>query len=1116
MRPGLHSTIRTLCLLACAFATAILYATPPTPDGTDFFETHIRPLLVEQCYRCHSATSDKIKGGLTLDSKSGMDKGGDNGPILFPGNPDRSRLITAVRWTDPDLQMPPKRKLSDQQIADLAAWVKMGAPDPRVSASNSSTTQPFDLAKARKWWSFQPRAKVQPPTVNNSHWAQTPIDNFILAKLEEKHLSPAKPADKRELIRRATYDLTGLPPTQSEVDAFLADRSPAAYAKVVDRLLASPHYGEKWGRHWLDLVRYTDSFDARAIGSDGDVNNAWRYRDWVVNALNSDLPYNQFVKDQIAGDLMPNTDGTFSNLIATGMYVIGNWPGGDADKDKLMTDIVDDQIDVTGRAFLGVTLACARCHDHKFDPILTSDYYGLAGIFFSSHIMPNPGAKGAGAPVLHIPLLTETQKSERDQYTKQVADLQKQSDAIVAGYRTEAAKASLPKIDGYLQLAWDNRLRDATAVRQAAEQRHLDPVMAEAWAEYLAPRIGSAALQRRPLAYHTDNVQGVAGVESWAFSKDQPLPLAAVNHNKTAVSVGPTIPAQTIIVHPGPNSDVAIGWKSPIAGTIKIHAQVTDADANCGDGIAWKLEVCTNDQAQELAGGAFENGGKSTIDGPQLSAVPVNPGDIVQLIVDPKAEYSCDTTIVQMTITDIAGHSWDLTHDAVTSHLEHWQFFELLARHTNFIPVGSALADWLHQMPSQQSNETARSQVSQKVRDALLAVDVQATALRKAGKDPFAAGAMAGPDAAVYQAIAMPTGSFWQAPKPDGSDLGPAAHQQHEAVRIQLAELQKHPLQPIPMAEAIQDGGTPGTPYSTITDTHIHIRGRYDRLGALVPRHFPVVLAGFNQKPIGEQTHGSGRLQLADWVASPDNPLTARVIANRLWQWHFGQGIVRTPSNFGKLGTPPTHPELLDYLANQLVDHGWSIKAIHRMIMLSAVYQQSSIPDPATFKADPGNLLFGRMNRQRLQAEELRDSLLTATDSLDAKIGGPPDKDADTRRRTLYMMTVRSDRSNYRTLFDAADASAIIDTRVESTVAPQALYLMNNPFVASQAELLAKVAAAQSKMDDRGRIDWLYQRLYCRPAQAREIDIGLHAVADEGWTAYCQILLCANEFTYID
>ena len=1106
-----------LCFIFAAAIALNVRAVPIVGDGTDFFEKQIRPILVEQCYRCHSATSEKIKGGLTLDTKTGMDKGGDNGPVLVPGDPEHSKLVTAVRWSDPDLQMPPKKKLTDQQIADLAAWVKMGAPDPRVGGATISTTQPFDLATARKWWSFQPRARVQPPTVKDAPWVQSPVDAFILAKLEDKGLPPAKAADKRELIRRATFDLTGLPPTENEITAFLNDQSPSAFATVVDRLLTSPHYGEKWGRYWLDLVRYTDSFDARGIGSDGDVANAWRYRDWVVDAFNSDMPYNQFVKAQIAGDLMPNTDGSFSNLIATGMYVIGNWPGGDADKDKLMTDIVDDQIDVTGRAFLGVTLACARCHDHKFDPFLTADYYGLAGIFFSTHILPGPGAKGAGAPVLHIPLLTPQQQAQRADYTKQLAELQKKLDGIVAAYRTEAAQAALPKLDGYLQVAWENRVHDTATLRADAAKANLDPVMAEAWAEYLGPRIGSAASQRRPLAEHTASLQGIAGVESWTVSKDQPLPVAVVNHNAAPVSPGPTLPGQSIAVHPGQNSDVAVGWQSPISGTVKIHAQVIDADAACGDGIVWKVETCSNDQTHELVGGAFDNGGSSMIDGPQLATVQVQKGDMVQLVVDPKAEYSCDTTIVQFTITDTAGHSWDLTHDAVAGHLENWRFFELLGRRNNTIPDGSALSVWLHKVFSNQTDGGDRQQASQQVRDALLAVNDQAAALQKAGKDPFAgASAIGGLDAALYQALMTPTGSFWQAARADGSDLSPTARQQHEAVRAQLTAMQQHPLPPIPNAEAMQDGGTPDTPYSTITDTHIHIRGRYDRLGALVPRHFPIVLAGLNQKPITEQTHGSGRLQLADWVASADNPLTARVMANRIWQWHFGQGIVRTPSNFGKLGTPPTHPQLLDFLANQLVESGWSIKAMHRMIMLSSTYQQSSIPDPATFKADPGNLLFGRMNRRRLEPEELRDALLASTHSLDPKMGGLASLDVNTPRRTLYLMTVRSDRSNYRTLFDAADASAIIDQRVESTVAPQALYLMNNPYVGTQAEALAKLTNSQTQLDDRHRIDWLYQRLYGRPAEAKEIDIGLQAAADDGWAAYCQILICANEFIYID
>ncbi|MBU6401956.1 MAG: DUF1549 domain-containing protein, partial [Verrucomicrobia bacterium] len=384
-------------------------------DGIEFFETRIRPVLVERCYPCHSANAGKLKGGLRLDSRDGVLKGGDNGPVLVPGHAEKSRLIAAIQYQNDDLRMPPPKrgKLSAAQIADFVAWVSMGAPDSRTTPVAGPVRavpadSPYDFVAARKLWAFR-RPQAPPlPRVKNRRWPKSPIDRFILAKLEANHLTPSPRADKRTLLRRATFDLIGLPPTPAEIDAFLNDRSPDAFAKVLDRLLASPHYGERWARHWLDVVRYTDSFDARGIGGEADVPAAYRYRDWVVDAFNRDLPYDQFVIDQFAGDILAtNAPGRFDTnaLIATGVMAIGEWGTGDADKEKMMTDIVADQIDVTGRAFLGLTLGCARCHDHKFDPIPTADYYSLAGIFFSSHILPSPGLKTAGSPVLRIPLV---------------------------------------------------------------------------------------------------------------------------------------------------------------------------------------------------------------------------------------------------------------------------------------------------------------------------------------------------------------------------------------------------------------------------------------------------------------------------------------------------------------------------------------------------------------------------------------------------------------------------------------------------------------------------------------------------------------------------------------
>lgn len=730
-------------LLPLSGLAAVSFVASPaqaeTPAAEEFFEKEVRPLLIENCLKCHG--DRKPKGGLHLTSRDAVLKGGESGPAAVAGKPEESLLIRAVRYNDTP-QMPPKRKLTERQIAVLTRWVQLGMPWPRKSDTVAMATSAFQISEEqRRFWAFQPMKVLTPAGVRDTTWPKSAVDRFLLAALEAKGLRPAPPADKRTLLRRATFDLTGLPPTPQEMEAFLRDDKPDAFARVVDRLLASPAYGERWGRHWLDLVRYTDSFDARGIGGVMDCADAWRYRDWVIQAFNRDLPYDRFLTEQIAGDLLPAPDGiNREGIIATGFLALGNWGGGDADKEKLLTDIADDQVDVVSRAFMGLTMACARCHDHKFDPISTADYYSMAGIFFSTHILPNVGPKTDGPPMLRIPLVP---------------------------------------------------------------------------------------------------------------------------------------PAE--------------------------------------------MEAC-----------------------------------------------------------------------------------------------------------------------------------------KKAKK-------------------------------------------------------------PIPYANGAQEGGVPGSPHAGTHDVHIHIRGRYDRLGPLVPRRFPEILAGRDQTPI---TKGSGRLDLARWLTRPDHPLTARVMANRIWQHHFGEGIVRTPSNFGKLGRPPTHPELLDWLALEFVRSGWSIKHIHRLILLSAAYQQSNGALSETFKHDPDNLLFGRMNRRRLEAEALRDSILAVSGRLDRAMGGPAYRDFSTPRRTLYLMTIRSDRSGFGPLFDVADPTAPVDTRTISTVAPQALFLLNNRFVLAQTQALAnRVIAADT--EDRLRINRMYHLLYGRPPSAEEVRIGQEFLqraggGEQAWREYAEILLCANEFAYVD
>jgi hypothetical protein len=728
-----------VCFVAVIFTASTGRADAPAAE--EFFEKEVRPLLSEHCWKCHGDT--KPKGGLRLTSRESVLKGGDTGAAAVAGKPKESLLLQAVNYSD-SLQMPPKGKLSDRQIAVLNRWIEVGLPWPRNTANKEREGGgAFHISdEQRRFWSFQPMKAAAPPNVRDATWPTSDLDRFILAALEAKGLRPAKAADKRTLLRRATFDLTGLPPTPQEMQAFLGDDKPGAFARVVERLLAAPAYGERWGRHWLDLVRYTDSFDARlAPGNEMEINDSWRYRDWVVQAFNDDLPYDQFLTAQLAGDLLPNKESiNRDGIIATGFLAIGNWGGGDADKEKLLTDIADDQVDVVGRTLLGLTLACARCHDHKFDPISTADYYALAGIFFSTHILPNVGPKTNGPPMLRIPL--------------------------------------------------------------------------------------------------------------------------------------------------------------------------------------------------------------------------VSPAEV---------------------------------------------------------------------------------------------------------------------------------------------------------------EARKKSKTPVPYANGARDGGVPGSPHAGVHDVRIHIRGRYDRLGPLTPRRFPEILAGTEQKPI---TKGSGRLDLAHWLTRPDHPLTARVLVNRLWQHHFGEGIVRTPSNFGKLGRPPTHPELLDWLALEFVRSGWSIKHMHRVLVLSSAYRQSSEALPEILKNDPDNLLFGRMNRRRLESEALRDSILAASGQLDRRMGGVAVRTFAAPRRTLYLATIRSDRAGFGPLFDAADSTAPVEKRTISTVAPQALFLLNNPFVLAQTRALARRIVDADK-DDAARIQRVYQLLYGRPPTLEEITIGSaflqRAGGDErAWREYGEVLMCANEFIYVD
>ena len=733
--------IRWLMLLTALGVAVRVPGAELTPAQTEFFEGKIRPILADNCYKCHSAQSEKIKGGLLLDTRAGVLKGGDSGAAIVPGNPDESLLIKAVRYTDPDLQMPKNKKLPDDAIAALETWVRMGAPDPRTEAI------PKKFAESSKnHWAWKPVKSPSIPEVTDAEWCQTPVDHFILAKLEASGLKPNAAADKRTLIRRATFDLIGLPPTPEEVEDFVADDATNAFAKVVDRLLASPHYGERWGRHWLDVARYSDTKgQPRRQIEDQAYPFAWTYRDYVIRSFNDDKPYNIFIQEQLAADQLTTAVRNPTNLTALGFLTVGDHFMG------MQNDIINDRIDVVCKGFMGLTVTCARCHDHKFDPIPQQDYYSLHGIFASC---VEPPLEPVVSKIVHTP--------EFQAYYKQRQAL---------GQKAVDLQASIPKL------------------RKQGMQEMIKQTQRE------------------------------------------------LRETEHAIS---------------------------------------------------ELEM-TNAAAPERA-----------------------------MVLE----------------------------DAFKPH-----------------------------------------------------------------------------------------------------------------------------------------------------DSPVFLRGDPGNKGPLAPRRFLAVLSG----PVRPNyTMGSGRVELARDIASSRNPLTARVMINRIWEHHFGEGFVPTPDDFGTMSEPPSHPELLDYLAWNFMTNGWSIKKVHRLILLSSVYQENCANNARFAQVDPGNRLLWRANIRRLEYEPLRDSLLAIGGLLDTNLYGRPvdfKRNPDSTRRTIYGYVDRANIDDVLVNFDFATPDMVTGVRHQTTVPQQALFLMNSPQVIELAKRLVAMRAFLDCTNDEERLQFLYERIYQRLPAAEETALGMEFVS---------------------
>ncbi|HWF20355.1 MAG TPA: PSD1 and planctomycete cytochrome C domain-containing protein [Verrucomicrobiae bacterium] len=914
----------------------------PTPQQLEFFEKKIRPLLTENCYKCHSHDSEKIKGGLLLDTHDGVLKGGDTGPALVPGNPDKSLIIEAVRYTNKDLQMPPNdRQLENSQIADLETWVKMGAPDPRTANDAGAHNYAAEAERAKKHWAFQSITHPAVPQPDDSqHWVQTPVDNFILAKLLDQKLTPSPRADKITLLRRATFDLIGLPPTPKEVDDFLADNSPDAFEKVVDRLLASPHYGERWGRYWLDLAHFSDTKGNIGNGQDERYPYAYIYRDYVIRAFNEDLPYNQFLMQQIAADRLPLGDDK-RPLAALGFLTLGN-------RAQAMNDMIDERIDIISKGTMALTVTCARCHDHKFDPIPTKDYYALHGVF-NSCIEPKE------EPLIETPKDTIAYREFKNEYAKR--------EAAVKTFRAEVNAKLKGEIIGkcatYMLAVHEFHQATNGISRNAfMEKRGLFPQLANGW--------------------------------------DDAFKNLSRKHN-------------------------------PVFAPWFAFEQLSDAEFSAN--------------AKTLAATFYANEDKKKPINPMIARMFGNtPASLAQVA----ARYAS-------------------VFAEVDQHWEEMMFsYEAKSKSaTNAIAAPKALSD-----PGQEQ-----------IRQQLMANQ--------------------------YALLSNERyfGNFLNRDQKTKNKL--------QGLERDMVELVvTHPGSPA-RAPVLEDADKPH-------DSYVMIKGNPGNRGPVVSRHFLSILSGNTPLTFKD---GSGRLDLARDIASKDNPLTARVIVNRVWLHHFGEGIVRTPDDFGTRGMPPSHPELLDYLASRFMDDGWSIKKLHRVIMLSSAYQQSSDENPRFEQIDPENKWLWRMNRRRLDFEALRDTVLAIGGDLDLSVGGRPVKlDAEPYplRRTVYGFVDRRNMPNMFQAFDFASPDLVTGKRENTVVPQQALFMMNSPLVVEQARNVVRRVDFKAQANIEARIDLLYKLIYQRTPTDMEMKLAKEYLMSDSATEWQTTPQSAWEYGFSD
>ncbi len=1259
--------------------------------GFVFFENKIRPALVEHCYSCHSAAAKKIRGALKLDTREDFLRGGTDGAIVVAGQPEQSRLIRAVHYEDKEFQMPPNKdggkKLPDAVIADLVQWVRMGAPYPEAPAGRKST--------AASPWAFKPIRNPPLPKVKNRAWPFSSIDPFILAKLEERGLQPAAPADKRTLIRRATFDLTGLPPTPEEVDAFTADHSTNAFAKVVERLLSSRHYGERWGRHWLDIVRYADTAGDTA---DYPVGLAWRYRNYVIDAFNADKPYDEFLREQIAGDILAEQGGRehyAERVTATGFLAISRRFGFDSENYQHLT--IQDTLDTLGQTVLGLSVGCARCHDHKFDPVSMKDYYALYGIFASSRYA-FPGSEQKAKLRAMVPLRppAESQPKWRA-YDQQVAvlsdkiarqkqpvpaavfrslhdpdgDFEIQKDAAGGSYGvivppwlgegkisvTTAAQspfknlypsgkfgvniAADEKEYRLAQSLYPRRTRDTCRVlhvnldfRPAAPDggtkgMHRFWIGARADSPAVELLISTEAVFTRaggqmerlaglkPHQWH--NLQLTLDLERRTFSGSVGWPenttifsnkpftpgwsgaidYVALDSHARAGAVLPILEIDNFGVQPEPIAPVsttlptfaiAPGQPDPVALDAELQKLI-----GLDGGLEWQTDGALpakpwnpGPNSVVKVSSAAQSPYRNIFPAGKLGVQMPNRGEYDGFGLTFATQWSAASNDVLYVAFDFRCGNQDAGGDgswryyighgtgssaAVELHFNGGEFFVRSgATHDPVAPLRSG--EW-HQVQLMLN---------------LKAKSYTGTLATPAGNTSFKGTFATGWDGTIDYAFIDSYGHrpgvrpaleadnfvFREVPFPPlNAPPLTETEAERESRHARVAELQKQlAVLGGDVAKATREltallvegpcDMTYGVVEGTPQNARLQLRGEPARPGEEIPRGFIKALGG---GPLSTDTAGSGRLELARWFTRADNPLTARVMVNRLWQYHFGRGLVPTPNDFGVRGQPPTHPELLDHLATRFMQSGWSIKAMHRLIMLSATYQQggqcsvfsnqySVFSDRSSAAGD--KLSAGPLNtdslkteysffeRRRLSAEELRDAILAISGELDPTPGrghpfpspvtssysqhGPFSAVYDHNQRSIYLMAQRIKRHPFLALFDGPDPNATTADRRTTTVPTQALYFLNSPFVHEKAEKCA--SHLRSTFPDEAQQVELAWRLttgrapteselgeaaeFLAAYRADLIAAGQTNAEPAALAAYVRSLLGSNEFLHLD